>query len=168
MMSNQKVLNPQNRRNFIFLGYSLVLVLFWKNYVRLSTPEIYPVWTPLFSESCSWFVYITVVVFRLCYFSFYCLRTKLLELATTNAQKTSLKDDAKKGGETKNKRSSIANSRRRKVIILGFFFSFQLLVCTVWQSKKMFKNSSFSPAIFLYWDVERPILCILKLLVQCK
>ena len=120
-MSNQKVLNPQNRRNFIFLGYPLVLVLFWKNYIRLSTPEIYPVWTPLFSESCSWFVYITVLVFILYYFSFYCHRTKLLELATTNAQKTSLKDDAKKGGETKNKRSSIANTRRRKVIILFFF-----------------------------------------------
>lgn len=42
------------------------------------------------------------------------VRTKLLELATTDAQKTSSKDDAKKGGETKNKRSSITNTRRRK------------------------------------------------------
>ncbi|XP_020611229.1 E3 ubiquitin-protein ligase RAD18-like isoform X3 [Orbicella faveolata] len=42
------------------------------------------------------------------------VRTKLLELATTNAQKTSLKDDAKKRGETKNKRSSTAHTRRRK------------------------------------------------------
>ena len=43
MMSNQKVLNPQNRRTFIFVEYPLVLVLFEKIYIRLSTPEIYAV-----------------------------------------------------------------------------------------------------------------------------
>ena len=123
---------------------------------RNPIPDVYTLSTLL-----CWF-------FKLYYYSFHiCHRTKLLELATTNAQKTITKDDTKKGGETKNKRNSTAHTRRRKVMLLFFvlfcFFHFSTsslysdnLKCS--SPRKCFKNSSFFPAIFLYWNVGCPIL----------